>query len=150
MFLTRIEHTFGVVRTVAIYLISGIGGNIFSALIDKTDVKAGASTSLYGLIGIIVGYMIINWRGLDLIGPMLKYQLCCTSIMIIFFIFFFSVLGTQNVDIFGHIGGFLTGLWISSINKTIITTKYENVMRIVFFSLLVAQLLICFVVFFTT
>jgi len=100
--------------------LAGIGGNIFSDLIDSENVKAGASTSLYGIIGIIIGYLIINWKGLDLIGPILKYQLFCTSIMIIAFIFFFSILGTANVDAFGHLGGFLTGLFLSSINQSII------------------------------
>ncbi len=124
MFVTRIEHSFGVIRTLIIYLLSGIGGNIFSALIDETNVKAGASTSLYGVIGVIIGYLIINWKGLDLIGPLLKYQLCCTSVMIIAFIFFFSVLGTANVDAFGHLGGFLTGFFLSSINETILSYTY--------------------------
>lgn len=124
MFLTRIEHSFGFVRTIIIYLLAGIGGNIFSALIDETNVKAGASTSLYGIIGVIIGYLFINWRGLDLIGPLLKYQLCCSSLMIIAFIFFFSVLGTENVDAMGHLGGFLTGLFLSSINQTIMDEKY--------------------------
>lgn len=91
LFVTRIEHSFGVIRTILIYLLSGIGGNIFSALNDSTNIKAGASTSLYGVIGVIIGYLIINWKGLDLIGPILKYQLFCSSAMIIAFIFFFSV-----------------------------------------------------------
>lgn len=64
--------------------------------------------------------MIINWRGLDLVGPLLKCQLCCISVMIIFFIFFFSILGSENVDAMGHLGGFLTGLWLSAIHETII------------------------------
>lgn len=120
MFVTRIEHSFGVIRTIIIYLLSGIGGNIFSALNDPTDIKAGASTSLYGVIGVIIGYLIINWRGLDLIGPILKYQLFCSSAMIIAFIFFFSVEGTSNVDVYGHLGGFMTGLFLSSINTSIL------------------------------
>ena len=65
MFLTRIEHSFGLVRTIIIYLVSGIGGNIFSALIDPNSVKAGASTSLYGVIGVIIGYVALNWNGLN-------------------------------------------------------------------------------------
>lgn len=116
MFVTRIEYSFGAFRTFVIYVLSGIGGNIFSALVDSNNVKAGASTSLYGIIGVILGYLIINWKGLDLIGPLLKYQLCCTSVMIIAFIFFFSIIGTSNVDAFGHLGGFLTGFFLSSIN----------------------------------
>jgi hypothetical protein len=93
--------------------------------------------------------MIINWNGLNVVGPILKYQLCCTSVMIIAFIFFFSVLGTANVDSFGHLGGFLTGLFLASINETIILNTYEKVIRIIFFSLFIIEYVVCFVVFFT-
>jgi hypothetical protein len=46
----------------------GILGNAFSNLtaVDQGDdmIKAGASTSIYGLLGLIVGYCLINWPSL--------------------------------------------------------------------------------------
>lgn len=68
--------------------------------------------------------MLINWRGLDILGPILKCQLICQTMMIIVFIFFFSVIGSANVDAMGHLGGFLSGLWLSAIHKTIINETY--------------------------
>ena len=69
---SRVEYTFGVVRTLIMFILSGIGGNIFSLAVDvsgfATIVKGGASTSLYGMIGVILGYIIINWAGLKLVG----------------------------------------------------------------------------------
>ena len=54
------------------FILCGIGGNIFSLAVDvsgfATIVKGGASTSLYGMIGVILGYLIINWAGLKLVG----------------------------------------------------------------------------------
>lgn len=54
------------------WIFCGIGGNIFSLAVDTdgfgTTIKAGASTALYGMIGVILGYLIINWSGLKLIG----------------------------------------------------------------------------------
>ncbi len=64
IFLTRIQYTVGPLRAFIIYIIAGIGGNIFSILLEPDSIKAGASTSLYGIIGFILGYMIINWKGL--------------------------------------------------------------------------------------
>lgn len=39
--------------------------------------------------------------------------------MIIFFIFFFTPGTASNVDYYGHLGGFLAGLWLTSIHSTI-------------------------------
>jgi rhomboid protease GluP len=150
MFLSRIEHTYGIVKTFIIYLISGIAGNIFSSLINPGAVKGGASTALFGIIGVIIGYIIINWNGLDIIGPVLKCQIWCTGFMIIIFIFIFTPGNTNGVDFFGHLGGFMAGLWLSSIHQTIVNNTREKAIRIVFFCLLLIQLLVCFVVFYTT
>ena len=87
MFLSRVEYTFGVVKTLIIYLVSGIAGNLFSSLLNPGTVKVGASTALYGVIGVILAYIFINWNGLDLVGPVMKCQVWCTGFMIIIFMF---------------------------------------------------------------
>lgn len=92
-------------------------------------VKAGASTALYGIIGVIFGYIMINWNGLDLIGKSMKCQIGCTAAMIILFILIFtpsagsSSSNTVSIDYFGHLGGFLAGVWLSCIHKPIINEK---------------------------
>lgn len=96
MFLSRVEWTYGPVKTLIIYLLSGIGGNIFSALIDPIPIKAGASTALFGIIGVIIGYIIINWNGLDMIGQAMKCQIWCTGLMIVVFIFIFTPSSTSS------------------------------------------------------
>jgi rhomboid protease GluP len=125
IFLTRIEYSLGWLRTLIIYILSGIGGNIFSDVTqpDSNAIKAGASTALFGIIGIILGYVIINWRGLSVIGSLLKCQLVCICMVIIMFIFIFTPGATNNIDYLGHLGGFLTGLWLISINPTILDEK---------------------------
>jgi rhomboid protease GluP len=150
MFLSRIEHTFGFVRTLVIYLVSGICGNIFSLVCSPEGVKAGASTALYGVIGIIFGYIVINWKGLDLVGPAMKCQIWCSAAMIIFFILIFTPTGASNIDFYGHLGGFLAGVWLSAIHTTIIDSKRERVIRTVFAMLLFTQILACFLVFYLT
>ena len=151
LFLSRVQYTFGPIRTLVVYLLSGIAANVFSVLISPDNVKAGASTSLYGIIGVIIGYVIINWRGLDLIGPLLKCQVWCTALMIIVFIFLFTPSNVDgSVDVAGHLGGALSGVWLSSINSTIISETREKVFRIVFASLFVIQVLVCFLVFYLT
>lgn len=101
------------------YIITAISGNIFSALCSPMGIKAGASTCLYGLLGVMVGYVIINWSGLNKIGPILKCQLFFVCMMLIAFTILFTSVGPNNIDYFGHLGGFLAGLWLSGINPTI-------------------------------
>jgi rhomboid protease GluP len=117
IFVSRVEYTFGWWKTLIIYTISGIGGNIFSCLTDPSlnIVKAGASTSLYGIIGAIIGYIILNWRGLDVIGRLLKCQLVFVAAIIVLFIFVLTPY-SDNIDYMGHLGGFLTGLTLCAIH----------------------------------
>lgn len=124
LFLSRVEYTLGPLRAFIIYILSGIGANIFSVAIQSEGVKAGASTALYGIIGVIIGYIILNWNGLDLMGPVIKCQVYCSAIMIIVFIFIFTPSnGGGDVDYYGHFGGFLSGLWLTGLHKTIIPGK---------------------------
>lgn len=151
MFLSRIEYTFGFWKTLIIYIICGISGNIFSVLCSPGGVKAGASTALFGIIGVIMGYIIINWNGLDLVGRAMKCQIWCTGLMIIVFIFIFtpsSSSANSGIDYYGHLGGFMAGVWMSAIHDTIIQTTREKVFRIAFMLLLLVQLLICFLIFY--
>lgn len=61
--LSRFEYSFGTIRCIVIYIITAIAGNIFSALCSPNTIKAGASTCLYGILGIMIGYIIINFNG---------------------------------------------------------------------------------------
>jgi rhomboid protease GluP len=132
-----------------IYLITGICGNIFSLVCSPDGIKAGASTALFGIIGVIVGYVIINWNGLDLVGPAMKCQIWCTSLMIIIFIFIFTPSSSDSgIDYYGHLGGFLAGIWVSAIHEPIVSFTREKIFRGVFISLLVTQIAICFLVFY--
>ena len=148
--LSRIQYTFGTPKSILIYVVSAIGGNIFSAVCEPTTVKVGASTSLYGLLGVFFGYLIINWNGLNVIGPIMKCQLICIAIMLLLFIILFTSVTTGlGVDYFGHLGGFLTGLWLSAVHDTIVKTNRERNMRIVAGVCLFIQFLLCFVLFYT-
>ena len=118
IFLSRVEYTYGTIKIAIFYFIAGIGGNIFSALVDPDPVKVGASTSLFGVIGLILGYTIINWIGMEKIGPVMRYQICMQVFIVIIFIFIFTTF-SANIDVAGHGGGFLTGLWLSAFHATL-------------------------------
>ncbi len=107
----------------------------------------GASTSLYGIIGAIIGYIILNWRGLNIIGKLLKCQLMFISLIIILFIFVLTPYG-GNIDYLGHLGGFIIGVTLCAIHKTIRNDSREKTMRIVFLLLCLAVFVIWFLIFY--
>ena len=122
MFMSRLEHTLGAVKILVVYLVSGIVANIFSDSVNADSLKVGASTSLYGVIGCIIGYVIINWRGIELLGPVLRCKILCSTVFIFVFILIFTPGSVQDssIDFMGHLGGFLAGLFLESIHNTIL------------------------------
>ena len=54
-------------KIIIIYFISGIGANIFSSLVSD-DIAVGASTSIFGLLGSMLGYLALNWQALNYPG----------------------------------------------------------------------------------
>lgn len=126
--LTRVEYTFGPLLTFIMYIICAIGGNIFSLAVDSNNnyyvIKAGASTAIFGMVGVPIGYLIINWSGLDNVGSALKCQMVCSIIFLLIFILIFTPSSVNsNIDYFGHLGGLLTGIWVAAFKDPLINEK---------------------------
>lgn len=45
----RLEPTVGTKKTILVYVISGIGGILFSSLVSPDTIAVGASTAIFGL-----------------------------------------------------------------------------------------------------
>lgn len=148
---SRVEQTYKAPYTILIYLLSGIAGNIFSVVVNRDPfmLAAGASTAIYGMIGVLVGYVIINWEGLGFMPPILRCRLFTTILfMLIFSVFFVDGKSQQGVDNFGHLGGFLGGLFLSGLPPTIENNTREKALRGVSLSLFCLLIIICFLVVF--
>ena len=102
------EKTLGFWKMAGLFFISGVGGNIFSCLLTDS-ITVGASTGVMGIIAAYIAFMIINWKALESM-PMVRCQMVCITVLIIFY-FLMSGLGSQsNVDSYGHLGGFICGV----------------------------------------
>ncbi|RLM69608.1 RHOMBOID-like protein 2 [Panicum miliaceum] len=98
----RLEQEFGFVRVAAVYLVSGLGGSLTSALFIRSSVSVGASGALFGLVGSMLSELITNWS--------LYANKVAALVSLVAVIAVNLALGVlPRVDNFAHIGGFLSG-----------------------------------------
>uniref|UniRef100_A0A1D1ZH94 RHOMBOID-like protein n=1 Tax=Anthurium amnicola TaxID=1678845 RepID=A0A1D1ZH94_9ARAE len=98
----RLEQEFGFVRIGLLYIISGFGGSLLSALFIQSSISVGASGALFGLLGGMLSELITNWTIYAN-----KFAALLTLVFIIAINLAVGIL--PHVDNFAHIGGFLSG-----------------------------------------
>nr|AIY60754.1 rhomboid protein Alipl6488 [Alisma plantago-aquatica] len=98
----RLEQEFGFVRVGILYIISGIGGSLLSALFVQSNISVGASGALFGLLGGMLSELITNWTIYAN-----KFAALTTLVFIIAINLAIGLL--PRVDNFAHLGGFITG-----------------------------------------
>ncbi|XP_057955937.1 RHOMBOID-like protein 1 [Malania oleifera] len=98
----RLEQEFGFVRIGLLYVISGFGGSLLSALFIQSTISVGASGALFGLLGSMLSELITNWTIYSN-----KFAALLTLVFIIAINLALGIL--PHVDNFAHIGGFLSG-----------------------------------------
>ncbi|KAK6926991.1 Peptidase S54, rhomboid domain [Dillenia turbinata] len=104
----RLEKEFGFLRIGPLYLISGLGGSIVSALFIEAKASVGASGALFGLLGAMLSELLMNWTIYAN-----KVAALLTLILIIAVNLAMGLI--PGVDNFAHIGGFLTGFFLGFI-----------------------------------
>lgn len=119
------EPMLGHLRFLLVYLLSGIGGNLLSlALGSDKVISAGASTALFGLFGAMTAIGLRNMK-----NPMISYlgrQAFVLAIVNIALDLF-----APNIDIQGHIGGFVAGFLLAIIVGDRTMRKYNPKWRVV-------------------
>lgn len=98
------EDLFGSKAFLALYLLSGIMGNVFVAIFTPDVVAAGASTSLFGLFGTIGALRFIVQ------SPYIRHlSQSYTSLIVVNLIFSFM----PGISMAGHIGGLVAGVMLA-------------------------------------
>lgn len=98
----RLEQEFGFVRIGLLYVISGFGGSLLSALFIQSRISVGASGALFGLLGGMLSELLTNWT-------IYANKLATLSTLILIIIINLAVGILPHIDNFAHIGGFLSG-----------------------------------------
>lgn len=104
-----LEREIGTIKFLIIYLLSGLGGNLLSAvwdvMLESYAVSAGASGAIFGIVGALL-YVAIRNRGR--IGQVSGRGLVFMVILSLYYGF-----TSGGVDNFAHIGGLLSGFILS-------------------------------------
>jgi len=99
----EIEAQAGFLRTLLIYFISGIGGNVISGIFAPRTVSMGADPAVYGLLGVMLVELFQAWQ----VVPNVWWQL----IKLVVLIAASLLIGTlPYVDNWSHLGGFAFGI----------------------------------------
>lgn len=104
-----LEEELGWWRYGVLYIISGIGGNVLSALYDLRTgyyvVSAGASGAIFGIIGALF-LIIIKNRGRigNLSGRGMLFMVACSL---------YHSFTSTGIDNMAHIGGIITGFLVA-------------------------------------
>lgn len=100
-----IEKEIGHVRYAALYILSGIGGNLFSLFVKfmRGDLVAsiGASGAVFGLDGVLLAMVLFWHKRLGNVTP--------TRVLFMIGYSLYSGFTATNVDNAAHVGGVLTG-----------------------------------------
>lgn len=98
-----VERFFGAPRMLALYLLSGISGVVFSLAFNPYP-SVGASGAIFGLLGALAMFLYLH-RGL--FGPAGGMQL--QQLIIVGALNLVYSAANPGIDLWGHIGGLLAG-----------------------------------------
>lgn len=118
------EPILGHIRFLIVYLLAGIGGNLLSlAFSSDSAISAGASTALFGLFGAMTAIGLRNMKN-PLISFLGRQAFVLAVINIALDIF------APNIDIQGHIGGFVAGFLLAIVVGDKTMKKYNTKWRV--------------------
>ncbi|KAL8135398.1 RHOMBOID-like protein 3 [Apium graveolens] len=98
----RLEQQFGFVRIGVVYLLSGLGGSILSALFIHNSISVGASGALFGLLGAMLSELLTNWT-------IYSNKAAAIFTLLVIVVINLAVGLLPHVDNYAHICGFLSG-----------------------------------------
>jgi rhomboid protease GluP len=100
VFAPPLERLLGHVKYAVFYLLSGIAGNLLSAIVDHSTAGAGASGAIYGVFGAYL-FLALLKRSLDVNSRKTVYSILIFGII--------YTLVVPNIGIWAHFGGLLAG-----------------------------------------
>lgn len=110
-----------------LYIISGLGGNLLSSVLNPTSYGVGASTAVFGLVGFYFQYFFTHFTYMGYDYPANSQNWTkrpwCQRVFLLVFVILVIILnlnqgalaggenGNNRVDNYAHLGGFITGIF---------------------------------------
>ncbi|KAL6334037.1 hypothetical protein AAG906_000092 [Vitis piasezkii] len=123
----RLEQEFGFLRIGLLYVISGFGGSLLSALHLQKSISVGASGALFGLLGAMLSELFMNWTIYANKVPTFVCAVCSPDDSHVRRCLKFGCWFLPHVDSSAHIGGFLSGFLLGFI--LLVRPQYGYVSR---------------------
>jgi len=101
----KLERQYGTPRFGAMYLLSGLFGNLISAACNPWKLAVGCSSSGMGIVGSNVARVLLQWN----------HAPSQSKVWVIYFslVLLAGLATTGNTDVFGHLGGFVGGFCVT-------------------------------------
>ena len=99
-----VEGVYGHTRFTIIYVLAGLAGGVLSYMFNKTAIAVGASGAIFGILGALAAYFVVNRENL---GEMGRHNL--TGLAAIAVINLAIGLIIPNIDNWAHFGGLAGG-----------------------------------------
>lgn len=116
IWISSIEHSFGILRTFIIFCLTAITGNLFGLIFaDQDDFLSGADSGVFGLLGAALGFVIFNWKRLDDRDNSRLSLFWMVAIIVIFSMLFGSSVVTVMMQLGGVLDGFFVGMFFSPV-----------------------------------
>lgn len=132
----QIERTAGTLRTVLIYMISGVGGYLTSAVFSPNFPSVGPSGALFGLLGVSVVDLFQSWQIVKEPFKRLLYTTMETTM--------YLMVGTLPfIDNWAHVGGFFFGILAAIIFLPYLTFGVVDSLRKRCLMLVCVPVLVC-------
>lgn len=108
------ERLFGKWQTLAIYMVTGVGGALLSIASNPNHAELGASGAVFGIVGAVMAGVKFGDLNISM-GEKRAIFSSAVSFAVLNFVLGFSALGSSGilggrVDNMCHLGGFVTGL----------------------------------------
>jgi len=111
-----LERVHGFVNIGFLFLIAAVGGNILSCVLQPNAISVGASGGIFGLLGVCLADILVNWDLLFLKIGDAEERTPCQNVQVLFWLLFDvlvnSMIGlTPYIDNFAHMGGLCYGIF---------------------------------------
>lgn len=124
-----LERLYGSVKFISLYFATGIVGSLFVLIFSENVIAAGASGSIYGLLGLYLGLIMKKNRIIDSESRSIIWGLLILNIIFTFVI--------PGISIAAHLGGLFSGFILSFYMKSqsyeqLSTSKWSlNLLKII-------------------